>query len=62
MESSLDLEQPTVISFFETTIRILGGLLSAFELSGEAVFLQKAQLLTEKLLVSCKEDYGALPL
>ena len=29
---------------FETVIRILGGLLSAFELSKEKVFLSKAQV------------------
>lgn len=29
------------VSVFETTIRILGGLLSAFQLSGDRVFLDK---------------------
>ena len=29
------------VSFFETTIRVLGGLLSAYDLSGDGVFLTK---------------------
>ena len=58
MQSSLDLEQKTVVSFFESTIRLLGGLLSAFELSQEEMFLQKAQQLTDKLMISCEENYS----
>lgn len=57
----MDLEQKTVVSFFETTIRLLGGLLSAFELSQEEVFLQKAQQLTDKLMISCEENFSKLP-
>eukprot|EP01083_Nonionella_stella_P046762 125263_1 len=37
------------VSFFETTIRVLGGLLSAFELSDDAVFLEKAADVGERL-------------
>jgi mannosyl-oligosaccharide alpha-1,2-mannosidase len=38
-------------SVFETTIRYLGGLLSAYELSGQQhdVFIEKAQILGDKL-------------
>ena len=61
VQSSLDLEQKTVVSFFETTIRLVGGLLSAFELSQEEIFLQKAQQLTDKLMISCEENYSKLP-
>ena len=46
------------ISFFETTIRCLGGLLSAYELSGDAMFLEKAKLLGEKLLIAFKLPNG----
>jgi hypothetical protein len=36
------------VSFFETSIRALGGLLSAYELSKEKVFLEKALDLGER--------------
>lgn len=35
--------------FFETVIRHLGGLLSAYALSGRSVLLEKAHLLGQKL-------------
>ena len=40
------------ISMFETIIRILGGLLSAFELSKDRIFLTKAQELADKMMFS----------
>jgi hypothetical protein len=36
-------------SFFETTIRILGGLLGAFQLSGDELYLDKAAALGRRL-------------
>lgn len=41
---AIDFEQPMfkTISVFETTIHYLGGLLSAFELSGQDILLEKA--------------------
>lgn len=38
------------VSVFETTIRVLGGLLSAYDLSGDGVFLNKARELGDRLL------------
>ena len=38
------------ISFFETTIRLLGGLMSAYDLSGDQVLLEKAQDLGSRLI------------
>ncbi len=38
------------VNLFETTIRVLGGLLSAFHLSGENVFREKARDLGNRLL------------
>ena len=35
------------VNTFETTIRILGGLLSAYQLSGEYIFLERAHGLAE---------------
>ena len=42
-----DVEQ---VSLFEITIRVLGGLLSAYELSGDSLFLQKAEDLGARML------------
>ena len=38
------------VSVFETTIRNLGGLLSAYDLSGDRIFLEKADGLGAKLI------------
>jgi len=44
-------KNPTAsLSFFETTIRYLGGFLSAYDLTGEEVLLQKAKELGDYLL------------
>lgn len=37
------------VSFFETTIRVLGGLMAAYDLSGATMFLQKAEELGTRL-------------
>ena len=47
--SSLSFASKGSVSVFETTIRELGGLLSAFDLSGERIFLEKAKDLGERL-------------
>ncbi|CAG8559078.1 6786_t:CDS:1, partial [Acaulospora colombiana] len=46
------------ISVFETTIRYLGGLLSAFELSDDPIFLEKAYELGTALLPSFNSSTG----
>ena len=48
--SSLRFDRTGSVSVFETTIRELGGLLAAFDLSGDAVFLDKAEDLGRRLL------------
>jgi len=45
-------------STFETTIRILGGLLSAYELSTETIFLQKAKEIADLLLPAFNTTSG----
>lgn len=40
----LSFAKPRSVSFFETTIRALGGLLAAYELSKDKVFLDKADV------------------
>lgn len=41
VKDSLTFNHATEVSVFETTIRELGGLLSAFDLSGDDVFKEK---------------------
>jgi Glycosyl hydrolase family 47 len=49
------------VSVFETTIRDLGGLLSAYDWSGDAVFLERATDLGERLLHSFDGSTTGLP-
>ncbi|KAA8522721.1 hypothetical protein F0562_009117 [Nyssa sinensis] len=55
---SLDFNKNYEASVFETTIRILGGLLSAYDLSGDEVFLQKARDLADRLLPAWNTPSG----
>ncbi|KAF8511343.1 mannosidase [Hysterangium stoloniferum] len=55
---TFDIPEPGFAHFFETTIRYLGGLLSAYALSGEHVLLQKADELGRKLLPAFKTPSG----
>lgn len=48
------------VSFFEATIRILGGLLSAYTLSGDKILFDKARILGDGLINAIKPGY-ALP-
>lgn len=49
--SQIDFNKPgeVILNVFETTIRYLGGLLSAYDLSGRAVLLDKALELGDML-------------
>jgi hypothetical protein len=46
----LSFERNTTVSFFETVIRILGGLAAAHDLSGDAALGDKARDLADRLL------------
>ncbi|KAG8185415.1 hypothetical protein JTE90_018635 [Oedothorax gibbosus] len=46
------------VNFFETTIRVLGGLLSAFHLSKDSIFLDKAVDLANRLMPGFKSSSG----
>ncbi|CAI9114561.1 OLC1v1015309C1 [Oldenlandia corymbosa var. corymbosa] len=48
--NSLDFNKNYDASVFETTIRVVGGLLSAYDLSGDKVFLDKAVDIADRLL------------
>ena len=49
VRSSLSFDRAGRVSVFETTIRELGGLLAAFDASGDTVFLDKAEDLGRRL-------------
>jgi mannosyl-oligosaccharide alpha-1,2-mannosidase len=52
VDQSLSFANVGDVSVFETTIRALGGLLGAYTLSKDAVFLTKATELGDKLLAA----------
>ncbi|KAG8696566.1 mannosyl-oligosaccharide alpha-1,2-mannosidase, partial [Ceratobasidium sp. 395] len=55
----LDFERDGRYSTFEITIRVLGGLLSAYALSGnDAIYLQRAQELADRLLPAFNTPHG----
>ncbi|ETW86588.1 glycoside hydrolase family 47 protein [Heterobasidion irregulare TC 32-1] len=60
--TNMTFERDASFNTFETTIRVLGGLLSAYHLSGEdALFLDKAKELADRLLPAFDTPSG-LPL
>lgn len=59
--SHLDHSNVGFVSMFETTIRDLGGLLSAYDWSGDKVFLEKAVDLGERLLHGFDESDSGIP-
>ena len=56
VSSNLDHDKDVDASLFETTIRSLGGLLSAFDWSGDSVFLEKAWDLGDRLAKAFDDD------
>lgn len=48
--NSLDFNKNYDASVFETTIRVVGGLLSSYDLSGDKIFLDKAKDIADRLL------------
>lgn len=54
----LNFDKHASVSVFETTIRALGGLLAAYDLSGDAIFLEKAKQLADKLLPAFNTPSG----
>jgi hypothetical protein len=58
VESSLSHDKMKAVSVFETTIRSLGGLLSAYDWSGDTVFLNHAKDLGTRLFRSFQTESG----
>jgi mannosyl-oligosaccharide alpha-1,2-mannosidase len=54
----LSYAQAGTVSVFETTIRSLGGLLAAYDLSGDRAFLEKARTLGDKLTPAFSTSSG----
>ena len=60
IESSLKLDINRDVNLFETTIRVLGGLLSIYHLSGEDFYLAKAVELGNRML-PCFDSPSSIP-
>jgi len=58
IRNHLSLENVGSVSVFETTIRSLGGLLSAYDLSGDAMFLETADDLGNRLSNAFQSSTG----
>ena len=58
VRDKLNFNRVGSISVFETTIRVLGGLMSAYDLSHDSAFLEKAVDLGEKLTVAFETNSG----
>ncbi|KAK6911104.1 Glycoside hydrolase family 47 [Dillenia turbinata] len=56
--NSLDFNKNYEASVFETTIRVVGGLLSAYDLSGDKIFLEKATDIADRLLPAWNTPSG----
>ncbi len=56
MAAELDLQHDAKLSLFETVIRVVGGLLSAYDASHDALFLEKADELAAKIMLNMLSD------
>ncbi|PIO68276.1 glycosyl hydrolase family 47 [Teladorsagia circumcincta] len=62
IRNSLTFEKDRYVNLFETTIRTLGGLLSAYHLTGDRMFVAKAQDLADRLMGAFTKSKSAIPL
>eukprot|EP00884_Botryococcus_braunii_P011514 jgi/Botrbrau1/20363/Bobra.0006s0028.1 len=58
VQDSFNAEQPCSVSVFETIIRVVGGMLAAYELSGDPVLLSKCEGLARLLSVAFDSPMG----
>ncbi|KAF1747909.1 hypothetical protein GCK72_024375 [Caenorhabditis remanei] len=54
IQNKLTFEKDRMVNFFECTIRVLGGMMSAFYLTGNRMFLEKSVDLGDRLLSAFK--------
>ena len=59
--SSLNLNIDSTVNLFEVTIRVLGGLLSAYYLTQDAVFLDRATDLGDRLMGGFTQSHTPIP-
>lgn len=59
--NSLNNDRNRMVSVFETTIRSLGGLLAAYDMSGDEVFLEKAHDLGNRLFKAVEKNALGIP-
>ncbi|CAI4227896.1 unnamed protein product [Auanema sp. JU1783] len=62
IEHELSFEKDRFVNLFETSIRVLGGLLSAYHLTGNEVFKLKSVMIGDKLLNGFTQSKTAIPL
>lgn len=58
VEKDLDFDQDTEVNLFETSIRVLGAMLSCYHLSQDKLFLDKAIDLGDRLMVAFNTNSG----
>lgn len=61
VEKELSFSKNVDVNLFETTIRVLGGLLSTYHLSGDQLFLDKAVSLSLSLIAQEERVVGSSP-
>lgn len=61
IRNSLNVSPLRSVNVFETTIRVLGGLLSGYHLTGESVLLEKATQLGDNLLKAFSKSTSPIP-
>ncbi len=58
----MDVARNVSVSMFETTIRIVGGLLAAYDLADDPLLLSRARALADKVLVNFRVTGAGTPL
>ncbi|CAI2356808.1 unnamed protein product [Caenorhabditis sp. 36 PRJEB53466] len=58
IRDKLTFEKDRMVNFFECTIRVLGGMMSAYHLTGNEMFLTKSQDLGDRLIGAFKSPSG----
>lgn len=58
VEKNVEFDRYTSVSVFETNIRVVGGLLSAYDLTRNKMFLKKARDIADRLLPAFNTPSG----
>ena len=58
VEKNVEFDRYTSVSVFETNIRVVGGLLSSYDLTGNKMFLKKARDIADRLLPAFNTPSG----